>query len=166
MIRIGLISDTHGIILPFVKQALQETDEIWHAGDIGSMDVVNELRELKPLRAVHGNIDDPRVQWECPEYLFFKIESLRVLMMHIGGYPGKYSPLAKRLIKEFRPGLFISGHSHILKIMADPVNHLLHLNPGACGRQGIHTKYTLLRFTIDAGKVTQMEIVEKDRSNF
>lgn len=165
MIRIGLISDTHGIILPFVKQALQETDEIWHAGDIGSLSVVDELRELKPLRAVHGNIDDPLVRRECPEHLFFEIESMRVLMMHIGGYPGKYSPLARRLIKEYQPGLFISGHSHILKVIPDPVNRLLHLNPGACGQQGIHNKLTLLRFTIETGKVTQMEIVEKDRNN-
>ncbi len=163
MIRIGLISDTHGVLLPFVKKALEETDEIWHAGDIGGLNVLDELREIKPLRAVYGNIDDHRVRLECPEYLLFEIESLRVLIMHIGGYPGKYSPQARLLIKEHQPGLFISGHSHILKVMPDPVNRLLHLNPGSCGKQGIHTKYTLLRFSIEAGKVTQMEVVEKDR---
>ncbi|MDK2909768.1 MAG: uncharacterized protein PWR20_1335 [Bacteroidales bacterium] len=163
MIRIGLISDTHGIILPFVKKALEDTDEIWHAGDIGGLNVLDELRELKPLRAVFGNIDDYKVRRECPEYLFFEIENLKVLMMHIGGYPGKYSPEARKLIKELKPGLFISGHSHILKVIPDPANHLLHLNPGACGKQGMHTRYTLLRFTLDSGKVTQMEVVEKER---
>ncbi|MGC8864642.1 MAG: metallophosphoesterase family protein [Bacteroidales bacterium] len=161
MVRIGLISDTHGIILPFVKQALQETDEIWHAGDIGGLKVLDELREIKPLRAVHGNIDDHLVRRECPEYLLFEIESLKVLMMHIGGYPGKYSPEARKLINLFHPGLFISGHSHILKVMPDLKNNLLHLNPGACGKQGIHTKMTLLRFVIEGGKVSQLEIVEK-----
>ncbi len=163
MTRIGLLSDTHGTLLPFVKKALEETDEIWHAGDIGGVNILNELRQLKPIRAVYGNIDDPLLRRECPEYLFFEIESLRVLMMHIGGYPGKYTPLARKLINELQPKLFISGHSHILKVMPDPINNLLHLNPGACGKQGMHTRYTLLRFLLEDGKVSQMEIIEKNR---
>lgn len=163
MRRIGLLSDTHGIVLPFVKAALQEVDEIWHAGDIGSLSVVDELRSIKPLKAVYGNIDDAVIRREFPEYLVFEIESLKVLMTHIGGYPGKYSSLARQLIELYRPGLFVCGHSHILKVMHDTKYRLLHLNPGAAGRYGMHNHITLLRFEIEGDKVLKLEIVEQER---
>ncbi len=161
--RIGLISDTHGIVLPFLHKALGEADEIWHAGDIGGLSVLDELRAMKPIRAVHGNIDDHRVRSECPEFLVFEAEGLKVAMMHIGGYPGRYTPQARKIIALEQPALFISGHSHILKVMHDPRNGLLHMNPGAAGKQGIHRVITLIRFSIENGEILKPEVVEYPR---
>jgi len=161
--RIGLISDTHGTVLPFLHKALGGVDEIWHAGDIGGLSVLDELRALKPLRAVYGNIDDHRVRSECPESLVFCVEELKVAMMHIGGYPGRYTPLARKIIALERPALFISGHSHILKVMHDPRNGLLHMNPGAAGKLGIHRVMTLIRFTVENGKILNPEVVKYPR---
>ncbi len=163
MKKIGLISDTHGYLHPKVKGFFRDVDEIWHAGDIGNRETSVELATFKPLRAVYGNIDDPKLRADHPEYRSFKIEGVKVLMMHIGGYPGKYSPQGRQLIKAERPDLFISGHSHILKAMYDKTNKLLHLNPGAAGRAGLHQVITFMRFVIDGKKIRDLEIAEHPR---
>ncbi len=163
MKKIGLLSDTHGSIPERAKTFFAECDEIWHAGDIGSDEVADKLEAMKPLRAVYGNIDGQPLRKDFPEYALFKIEDLLVLMIHIGGYPGRYSPKARTLIQQFQPGLFISGHSHILKAMYDKKNKLLHLNPGAAGSSGFHTKITLMRFNINKDRIEDLEILEIDR---
>lgn len=163
MIRIGLLSDTHGYLHPGVFSFFKEVDEIWHAGDIGALETADQLRKFKPLVGVYGNIDGHMLRQIFPEYVQKEVHGLRILMMHIGGYPGRYSPLASRLIRESRPGMFISGHSHILKVVPDPKNNLLHINPGAAGYQGIHQKITMVRFSISEGKPQKMEVYEADR---
>ncbi|MDO9511775.1 MAG: metallophosphoesterase family protein [Bacteroidales bacterium] len=163
MKRIGLLSDTHGFLHPKLENFFKDCDEIWHAGDIGSLIVSDTIGVQKYLRAVHGNIDDHRVRIEFPAVQFFECEGLKVLMMHIGGYPGNYSPEAKEAIQKYKPGLFIAGHSHILKVIYDKKNDLLHMNPGAAGTAGIHHLITALRFTIDDGKPTALEILEIPR---
>jgi len=163
MINIGLISDTHGWIHPRVFSFFEKCDEIWHAGDIGSLRIYDKINEIKPLRAVYGNIDGKEIRSFCKEYEFFEIDSLLVLMMHIGGYPNRYSKLAKQLIAKYKPQLFISGHSHILKIMPDSRNNLLHINPGAAGNYGQHVLITAVRFKIMKGNITDLEILEIPR---
>jgi len=162
MRRIGLMSDTHSFLDERVFSYFEECDEIWHAGDFGSMDVIDQLRAFKPLRGVYGNIDHRLIQAEMPLNLFFHCENLPVLMTHIGGYPGKYPARVKALLKEtpIKNGLFISGHSHILKIMPDPQLGLLHINPGACGNEGWHRVKTLVRFTVIDTLVKDLEIIE------
>ncbi|GAB6279085.1 MAG: metallophosphoesterase family protein [Lentimicrobium sp.] len=164
MKQIGLLSDTHGVLLPFVIRALNDVDEIWHAGDIGNIVVYDQLRRMKPLRAVHGNIDGWPLRSQCPQYLSFEIEDMKVLMIHQAGSPRKYSGTCRKLILSERPNLLIGGHSHILKVMYDSSNNLLFLNPGAAGLEGIHKVITLLRFSLDKGEVMNMEIIETDRS--
>lgn len=163
MIRIGLMSDTHGTIIPQVSDFFKDVDEIWHAGDIGGPDTADALAAFKPLRAVHGNIDDYRTRLTYPEDLIFEVEDVKVYMTHIGGYPGHYYTEVRGIIEKERPDIFISGHSHILKVMYDDKLNLLHLNPGAAGTTGFHKKITMLRFTIDGKKIDNMEIFEKDR---
>lgn len=165
MKKIGLLSDTHGSIPERAKTFFADCDEIWHAGDIGTDEVAAGLKAMKPLRAVYGNIDGHPLRTDFREYAIFKIEDLVVLMMHIGGYPGRYSPKAKTLIQQFRPGLFISGHSHILKVIYDKKNKLLHINPGAAGNSGLHKKITMMRFSINRDRVEDLEILEIDRKN-
>jgi len=162
MRRIGLMSDTHSFLDERVFSYFEECDEIWHAGDFGSMDVIDQLRAFKPLRGVYGNIDHRLIQAEMPLNLFFHCENLPVLMTHIGGYPGKYPARVKALLKEtpIQNGLFISGHSHILKIMPDPQLGLLHINPGACGNEGWHRVKTLVRFTVSDSDIKDLEIIE------
>jgi putative phosphoesterase len=160
MKRIALLSDTHGYLDARILHHLEGADEIWHAGDFGP-GVVDTLEALgPPLRGVYGNIDDATVRRAQPLVQDFEIEGLRVLMTHIGGYPGHYAPAARPLLAAARPGLFITGHSHILRVMPDPRLHLLHLNPGAAGRHGFHVVRTLLRFGIEAGKVVDLQAVE------
>lgn len=163
MKRIGLLSDTHGSLPERAKKFFEDCDEIWHAGDIGTEEVAAGLKAMKPFRAVYGNIDGYPLRRDFPEYILFKIEDLTVLMIHIGGYPGRYSPKAKMLIQQYHPGLFISGHSHILKVIYDKKNHLLHMNPGAAGISGLHKKITLMRFNINKDHVEDLEILEIDR---
>ena len=163
MIRIGLISDTHGWLHPRVFSFFNECDEIWHAGDIGNCETYNRIKQFKPLRAVYGNIDGIDLRLLCNEYEFFTINNLRVLMMHIGGYPNRYSSLANTLIHNLKPMLFISGHSHILKIIPDKENKLLHINPGAAGNYGQHQIITLIKFSINDAKITDLEILEIPR---
>lgn len=163
MVRIGLLSDTHGYVHPSIEVFFRDVNEIWHAGDIGTTDTADRLKALKPLFAVHGNIDDHALRSEFPEHLILEREGLRCLMLHIGGYPGNYTPLGRKLIGQYRPGLFISGHSHILKVKPDRDRELLHINPGAAGYQGLHHKITMVRFSIDGGRPKDLEVYETER---
>ncbi len=163
MIRIGLLSDTHGYLHPKVLNFLKDVDEIWHAGDIGDLETANKLERFKPLRAVYGNIDDYYVRTAHPEIQLFECEDIHVLMMHIGGYPGRYEKKALDLIRKLHPKLFISGHSHILKVIYDNQNDLLHINPGAAGKNGMHRVVTAVRFTIDGKEIKDLEIFELKR---
>ena len=161
MKRIGVLSDTHGVLPPQVFTFFKECDEIWHAGDIGP-GVFNELRVFKPLRAVWGNCDNFSLHYELEERAFFVVEGLRVLMTHIGGYPGHYPYELRRALELSKPDLFVCGHSHILKVMYDKDFGFLHINPGAAGRQGFHKVSTLVRFTID-GTPKDLEIMEFEK---
>ena len=160
MTKILLLSDTHSYmddrILDYAKQA----DEIWHCGDFGNMQVIEDLEKIKPVRGVYGNIDDAKIRATFPEVTRFQCEEVEVLMIHIGGYPGKYTPLTKAEISKKKPQLFISGHSHILKAMFDEKNQILHLNPGACGKSGWHKVRTMMRFNIEGKEIKDLEIIE------
>lgn len=161
MTRIGLISDTHSYLEPKALPYLAECDEIWHAGDIGNSSVTDALAKLKPLRAVYGNIDGHELRAEFPEDLVFTLEGVKVLITHIGGYPGRYSQRARKLIEQYQPDLFICGHSHILKVQRDKKYHdMLCMNPGAAGIHGFHKFKTLLRFSLDKGQILNVEAIE------
>lgn len=160
MIKIGLLSDTHSHFPEEVYKYFAEVDEIWHAGDIGNIDVLNKLKAFKPTRAVWGNIDGQDIKKFYPLDMTIELEGLRIWMTHIGGYPGKYAPRIKKALENTKPGLFISGHSHILKVIPDKKLNLLHLNPGAAGKEGFHQVRTLMRFAIDEGKVKDLEVIE------
>lgn len=158
--RIALLSDTHSYLDSSIIKYLDEVDEIWHAGDIGTLDVIRQLEIYKPVRAVYGNIDDTKIRNTYPEDLFFELEGVSVFMTHIGGYPGRYNARARNLIDTYKPMLFICGHSHILKVIADPKKKLLHINPGACGHHGFHKMRTFIRFSIEDGNIFDLEVVE------
>ncbi|MBZ9731251.1 metallophosphatase family protein [Salegentibacter sp. JZCK2] len=160
MKKILLLSDTHSHIDERILHYAGESDEIWHAGDIGNTDVSDELKKIKPLRAVYGNIDDAEIRKEFPLHQRFTCEGVDVWITHIGGYPGKYSPAIREQIKQDPPKLFISGHSHILKVMNDKNLSLLHMNPGAAGKQGFHKKRTMLRFKIENKNISDLEVIE------
>tara|TARA_B110000014_G_C19655691_1_gene344982 strand:+ start:43 stop:543 length:501 start_codon:yes stop_codon:yes gene_type:complete len=160
---IGLISDTHGFLDSRFETHLRKCDEIWHAGDIGSMKVAERLKEIAPLKAVFGNIDNHRIRLEFPENLRFMSEGVDVFITHIGGYPGKYDKRLKNKLKINPPTLFICGHSHILKVMNDKKLGILHMNPGAAGNSGLHQVKTMLRFKIDGKNISNLEIVELER---
>ncbi len=160
MTKILLLSDTHGHIDDAILKYAKQADEVWHAGDIGNLLVTDTLEKTKPLRGVFGNIDDHIIQKEFPLNNRFKCEGVDVWITHIGGYPPKYNTKVKDEIKANPPKLFISGHSHILKVMWDKKLGLLHMNPGACGKYGIHQVRTMLRFVIDGGEIKDLEIVE------
>jgi len=160
MKNILLLSDTHSHLDERILEYAQQVDEIWHCGDFGNMEIVQQLEKIKPLRGVYGNIDNHTIRASFPEVLRFTCENVDVLMIHIGGYPGKYSPLAKTEIQKQAPKLFISGHSHILKAMYDQKNSLLHLNPGACGKSGWHKMRTMMRFQINGDQIENLEVIE------
>lgn len=160
MIKIGLLSDTHGDIDPKIYSYFEAVDEIWHAGDIGSLAVLDELRKFKPTRAVYGNIDEPIIRREAPEFLRFELEGVEVLMTHIAGKPGKYSPKVLEELTKKSPKLFVCGHSHILLVKMDPRFSMLWMNPGACGYKGFHDVKTILRFELDQGKIQHLEAIE------
>ena len=160
MKKIGLLSDTHGYWDEKFVEYFSSCDEIWHAGDIGSLDVLNQLGAIKPVRAVHGNIDGYPIRATCPKHLHFRIEELDVWITHIGGYPGRYAPEVRPKIFENPPGLFISGHSHILKVQYDSNLKFLHINPGAAGKQGFHQVRTIIRFCIDKKEIQNLEVIE------
>jgi len=158
--KIGLLSDTHGYWDDRYLKLFSECDEIWHAGDIGSTLVANELEAFKPLRAVYGNIDGHLERLRFPKVLSFECCGMRVMLTHIGGYPGKYSPDIVRELDAWKPDLFICGHSHIAKVLYDKSRGLLHINPGAAGNSGFHVVRTMVRFEINAGKVENLELIE------
>lgn len=160
MKRIGLLSDTHGWWDERYAKHFAECDEIWHAGDIGSMLLVERLQEIAPLRAVYGNIDGGDVRRMFTEVYRFRCEEVEVVMTHIGGYPGHYSPAIYKKLVANPPQLFISGHSHILKVMYDKQLGCLHINPGAAGIQGFQTVRTLVRFIVDGKEIKDLEVVE------
>jgi uncharacterized protein len=161
MTKIGLLSDTHGYLDPQIETLFAGCDEIWHAGDIGSGPVLEQLRHIKPVRAVYGNIDSPAIYAEAPEHQRFVLEGLDIWMTHIGGTPPRYNPFVKPNLELNPPHVFICGHSHILKVSRDAKLHnLLFINPGAAGRSGFHLLRTCLRFALDAGRVLNMEVIE------
>ena len=160
MVKIALISDTHGFIDERALAHLQEADEIWHAGDIGNDSVIAALPAEKTLRAVFGNIDGTNIRIQYREELFFEIEGVKVLMIHIGGTPPNYAKGVKSRIQLLKPNLFICGHSHICKVMFDSSMNCLYMNPGALGKQGFHQIRTLLKFEIEAGKAKNLQVVE------
>jgi putative phosphoesterase len=160
MTRIGILSDTHGYFHPRLTSFFAECGEIWHAGDIGTWDVVEKLRSIAPLKAVYGNIDGREIRREFQKVILSDCEKVKVLMVHIGGYPGHYESTALTLIKAEKPGLFISGHSHILKVINDRENGLLHINPGAAGKFGLHKVITAVRLKIDGKTISDLEILE------
>lgn len=157
------MSDTHGVFCPKVKNFLSQCDEIWHCGDIGTLECADEIKAFKPLMGVYGNIDDYKIRMEYPEFNYFTREGLKVLMTHIGGYPKHYDYRAEKQIKELSPNIFISGHSHILKVINDNQYNLIHINPGACGSHGFHRVKTAIRLTIDKGALVDMEVGEWNR---
>ena len=161
MKRIGVLSDTHGSVPPQVFTFFKDCDELWHAGDIGP-GVLDELRAWKPVRAVWGNCDSFSLHYELDESAFFVAEGQRVLMMHIGGWPGHYPRELQRTLRLARPDIFVCGHSHILRVMYDSEYRFLHINPGAAGRSGFHRKCTLVRFVLDP-QPSQLEILEFDK---
>lgn len=160
MIKIGLLSDTHGFLDPRFFELFAEVDEIWHAGDIGDGNVLTDLESFKICRAVFGNIDDWDLRSRTTEHQRFECEGLKVWMTHIGGYPGKYAPKVKQDIYKNPPGLFISGHSHILKVIFDKNLNCLHINPGSAGKYGFHQVRTAVRFAIDKGEIKDLEVIE------
>jgi len=160
MKRIGLLSDTHGYLDQRIEAYLKDCDEIWHAGDIGSLEITDRLAKIAPVRAVYGNIDDHRVRVQWPEDQVFSIEGLSVWMTHIGGRPGRYSKGIPEKMTLHKPQLFICGHSHILLVQRDPRFNVLTMNPGAAGVHGFHKMRTLLRFSVEAGVPANLEVVE------
>ncbi len=160
MTKILLLSDTHSYIDNDILKYVKQVDEVWHAGDIGDLKVTDAINNLKPLRAVFGNIDDVNVRMEFPENNRFMCEGVDVWITHIGGYPNAYNMKIRDEIKRNPPKLFICGHSHILKVMPDKKLQLLHMNPGAVGKHGFHKTRTMLRFTINGNKIDNLEVIE------
>jgi len=164
MVKIGLLSDTHGDLDPKVFHYFKDVDEIWHAGDIGSLDVIDQLKSFKPLRSVYGNIDNHEIRIETELHNRFKIEDVNVLITHIAGKPGKYAkPAFEELEKNGAPNLFVCGHSHILLVKFDPHYNMLWMNPGACGNKGFHQVKTLLRFNISGDRIHDLEVIELEK---
>ncbi|MCM1177001.1 MAG: metallophosphatase family protein [Clostridium sp.] len=161
---IGLVSDTHNTFDGPFMDFLAPVDEIWHAGDFGSVEVAERIAAFKPLRGVYGNCDPQELRYDYPLFLDFECGGMKILMTHIGGYPGRYDRKALALIEEYRPDIFICGHSHILKIMNDTKRGILVINPGAAGIYGFHIVRTALRFRIENGHISDMEIFELPKS--
>ena len=160
MTKILLLSDTHGYIDDQILKHVKRADEVWHAGDIGDLSVTDAIRDLKPLKAVYGNIDSGDIRNEFPLNNRFMCEEVDVWITHIGGYPPNYKPGIRTQMHANPPKLFICGHSHILKVMPDKKLGLLHMNPGAVGKHGFHKVRTMLRFTIDGKKIENLEVIE------
>ena len=165
MKQIVLLSDTHHTLDDRFFPHFENADEIWHAGDIGSLEITDTLKKYAPIRVVYGNIDDKTIRTEFKANLYFKCEKVNVMMTHIGGYPGRYDKKILPIIKQSNPDLFICGHSHILKVMYDKKNQLLHMNPGATGDYGIHKVKTILCFTIEGKEIKNLRAVEFPRIN-
>lgn len=161
---VGVISDTHGVFSPQFREFLEPVDQIWHAGDFGGgLEMAAEIAAFKPLIGVSGNCDNQELRYDYPLHRFFECEGLKVLMTHIGGYPGKYDSRARELLDRYHPDIFVCGHSHILKVVNDTRRGMLVINPGASGIQGFHLVRTALRFHIDQGQIHDMEVFNLDR---
>ena len=158
--KIGLISDTHSFLDPKVEKYFSDCDEIWHAGDIGDVATAKALEEIRPMRAVCGNIDGKELQNIYPDDQIFQVEGKKVWITHIGGYPPRYNSKLKQSLAEIRPDIFICGHSHILRVISDKERGLLHINPGAAGNHGFHTIKTIITFELKAGKIFNMQAIE------
>ena len=164
MKKIGIISDTHGFIDDKLKDFFKEVDTIFHAGDIGDTNIISELREITKLVAVYGNIDNTMIRQITSEFKSYTIEEVKIIMTHIGGYPGRYQSSLYNMILKEKPNLVITGHSHILKVLYDKKLTHLHINPGAYGRSGFHKVRTAIRLTIDGNKMKNLEIIELKRN--
>ena len=159
--EIGIISDTHGFLDPLVFEAFDNCDEIWHAGDFGDVEICNQLADFKPLRGVYGNIDGTDVRLKHPEVERFEIDGVDILMIHIGGRPGRYSTKARQLIQESTPDVLVTGHSHALQVEKDPrYDHMRFINPGAAGHEGAHPMRTLLKCQIVDGQLKNLRLIE------
>lgn len=159
--KIGILSDTHSYLDPKIYKYFDNVDQLWHAGDIGTTAVMDELEKFKSTRFVFGNIDGHKVRERAPEYQLFEVEGMKILMLHIGGKPPGYTQQARILIDKFKPDVFVCGHSHILRVSHDPKRpKLLYINPGAAGRVGFHKVKTIIRFNISAGKISDMQAIE------
>ena len=163
MKKILVLSDTHSYIDDKILKYVKQADEVWHAGDIGDLTVTDAIKALKPLRAVYGNIDNAEARAEFPEHNRFHCEDVDVWMTHIGGYPPRYNNRVREELKANPPDIFISGHSHILKVMPDKKLDLLHINPGAIGTHGFHKVRTMVRFDIDGKQIKNLEVIEFKR---
>jgi putative phosphoesterase len=163
MKKIGLISDTHAVLDPKVLEFLKESDEIWHAGDWGDIDLYDDLSKIAPVRGVYGNVDGPINTSILPENQIFTVEKVKVVITHIGGYPGRYEPRLRQILLKEKPQLYICGHSHILKVIYDKKYELLHINPGAAGHSGFHKVITAVRFQINGDKIENLEVFELPR---
>ncbi len=164
MAYIGLISDTHCVFDDKLRRFLQPVDTIWHAGDFGNIETVDAISSFKPLTGVHGNCDDTTIRSCQPYTQIFTTEGMKILMIHIGGYPGRYDWKALQLIEAHKPDIFVCGHSHILKVINDKKRNMIAINPGAAGIQGFHTVRTALRMKIENGSIKEMEVGEWEKS--
>lgn len=164
MKKIGIISDTHGIFDEPLREFLKNVDEIWHAGDMGSLELADRIAAFKVLRAVHGNIDAEPTRREFPEFALFECEGAKVLMTHIGGYAGRIEQRVAEILSNQKPDIFVFGHTHILKIFREKTFGTLCINPGAAGHRGIHAVRTAVRLTIDRGRVDNVEVGEWPRN--
>lgn len=160
MQRIGILSDTHAYLDPRIYELFSECHQVWHAGDIGSIGLAEQLEKFKPLKAVYGNIDGQEIRVIYPETQLFMVDEVKVMINHISGYPGRYDFRIPQKLNEHRPQILVGGHSHILKIMHDPKNHLLYINPGAAGRNGFHQVRTLVRLCIEGSSIFDCEVIE------
>jgi uncharacterized protein len=163
MTRIGLLSDTHSDLNPKAFPFFSSCDELWHAGDIGSVSVIRDLEKFRPLKAVYGNIDGREIRGLCSSELTFHVENVKVLMTHIGGYPGHYDTRVRKRIEEESPNLFVCGHSHILKVIYDKKYSMLVINPGAAGNSGFHQSVTMVRFVIERANIRDLEVLDIPR---
>ena len=166
MTRVGILSDTHGYFNPALYTFFEHCDELWHAGDWGDLQTVEAIKKFKSLKSVYGNIDGNEIRKEFPEINIFKAEHLKVCILHIGGYPGKYSPLFRHVLQTEKPDIMVCGHSHILKVMRDAKNDLMHFNPGAAGNKGFHDVCTALRLKIDGKRMFDLEVWEHKRYQY
>lgn len=158
--KIGLLSDTHSHIDDRMLHHLEDCDEIWHAGDIGALEVALQLEKTAPLRAVWGNIDGKEIRQRYPEHQQFECGGKKIWITHIGGAPPRYNPAVRPVLKAEKPDIFICGHSHILRVMQDPSFEVLYMNPGAAGRHGFHKMRTMLRFSIEGGVLDNLQVIE------
>ncbi|MFK7900119.1 MAG: metallophosphoesterase [Cyclobacteriaceae bacterium] len=161
MTRIGIISDTHNYLDPIMQDHFKDCDQIWHAGDIGDYLIIEQLDQIAPTKGVYGNIDNGKSRTELPEYRFFTVEKLRVLLIHIAGNPKRYVPRVNQLIKKLDPQLLVCGHSHLIRVEKDDKhNGMVYINPGAAGKHGFHKMKTAINMTLHQGKITEMKVIE------